>query len=254
MTGAAPLRRRSARITWAGHATALLELGGVRLLTDPVLRARVAHLRRHPDPPAGELTRELDAVLLSHLHLDHLDLPSLRSLDTNRAVAPKGAARLLRRAGFAAVTELVAGERAEVNGLTVEATPAEHDSRRRPLGMRAAPIGFVVRGERSVYFAGDTDFFEGMAELAPVDVALLPVAGWGPRLGQGHMDAERAAQATALLRPGLAVPIHWGTLHPRGRGRGQWFDGPAIEFANRVAEIAPDVAVRVLTPGEWVEA
>jgi L-ascorbate metabolism protein UlaG (beta-lactamase superfamily) len=254
LTGAAPLRSRTARITWAGHATALLELGDVRLLTDPVLRPRVAHLRRGPDLPDPQLTRRLDAVLLSHLHMDHLDLPSLRSLDVERAIAPRGAARVLRRAGFATVTELVPGEGTEVDGLTVEATPAEHDSRRLPLGARAEPIGFVIRGERSVYFAGDTDLFPGMAELGPVDVALLPVAGWGPRLGPGHLNPERAARAAALLRPGLAVPIHWGTLYPRGRRRGPWFDRPAIEFANRVAELAPDVAVLVLAPGEYVDA
>ena len=71
-----------------------------------------------------------------------------------------------------------------------------------------------------MYFAGDTDLFDEMAELAPVDVALLPVAGWGPRLGPGHMNAERAARAAALLRPLVAIPIHWGTFHPTYARRG----------------------------------
>jgi L-ascorbate metabolism protein UlaG (beta-lactamase superfamily) len=225
----------------------LLEHGGVRLLTDPVLRARVVHLRRHGAAP--EVPERVDAVLLSHLHYDHLDLPSLDLLGRDvRVLAPAGAAPLLQQAGVGNVVELEPGDTADVSGLRIEATPAEHDDRRRPFGPRATPIGFVVRPRPSVYFAGDTDVFPGMAGLAPLDLALLPVAGWGPTLGPGHMDAEQAAEAAALLRPAVAVPIHWGTLHPRGRRRGAWFHGPPHRFAARVAELAPDVDVRVLEP------
>ena len=106
-------------------------------------------------------------------------------------------------------------------------------------------------GERpSVYFAGDTDLFPEMARLAPVDVALLPVAGWGPSLGPGHLDAARAAQAAALLQPRIAIPIHWGTLHRLLARRGDWFSGPGAEFAAQVAAVAPEVEVRVLRPAE----
>jgi L-ascorbate metabolism protein UlaG (beta-lactamase superfamily) len=196
----------------------------------------------------------VDAVLLSHLHYDHLDLPSLRMLPNDvRVLAPAGAGPLLRSAGVQQVEELLPGETAEVSGVRIEATPAEHDDRRRPLGARATPLGFVVRGRPSVYFAGDTDLFPGMADLAPIDAALLPVAGWGPTLGPGHMDAEQAAQAAALLRPAVAVPIHWGTLHPRGRRRGAWFHTPPHRFAARVAQLAPEVDVRVLEPGAALE-
>jgi L-ascorbate metabolism protein UlaG (beta-lactamase superfamily) len=230
----------------------LLEHGGVRLLTDPVLRGRVAHLRRHGAAPA--VPERVDAVLLSHLHYDHLDLPSLNLLPGDvRVLAPAGAGALLRPAGLRHVQELVPGEATAVGGVRVEATSAEHHDRRRPLGARATPIGFVVRGRPSVYFAGDTGKFAEMAELAPVDVALLPVAGWAPKLGPGHMDAEQAAQAAALLRPAVAVPIHWGTLHPRGRRRGAWFDAPPHEFAALVAKLAPEVEVRILEPGAVLE-
>jgi L-ascorbate metabolism protein UlaG (beta-lactamase superfamily) len=230
----------------------LIEHGGVHLLTDPVLRGRVVHLRRHGAAP--RVPDRVDAVLLSHLHYDHLDLPSLNMLpDGVRVLAPAGAGALLRSAGVQQVEELLPGETAEVSGVRIDATPAEHDDRRRPLGARATPLGFVVRGRPSVYFAGDTDMFPGMADLAPIDAALLPVAGWGPTLGPGHMDAEQAAEAAALLRPAVAVPIHWGTLHPRGRRRGAWFDTPPHRFATRVAELAPEVDVRVLEPGAALE-
>jgi L-ascorbate metabolism protein UlaG (beta-lactamase superfamily) len=253
VTGAAPRSKAAARITWLGHATALIELGGVRLVTDPVLRPHVGPLRRHPELPDPELTQGCDAVLVSHLHRDHLDLPSLRSLGAECLIAPAGARHVLPRWVAGRVEELEPGQHVDIGGVTVQATPAEHDPRRSPLGARAQPIGFVVRGERSVYFAGDTDLFPEMAELAPLDVALLPVAGWGPRLGRGHMDAERAARAAALMHPGLVIPIHWGTLHPRWRRRGDWFERSPREFAERVAELAPDVAVQIVPPGEWIE-
>jgi L-ascorbate metabolism protein UlaG (beta-lactamase superfamily) len=158
------------------------------MLTDAVLRGRVAHLRRHG--PRPEAPAKVDAVLLSHLHCDHADRPSLRLLDRRaRVLAPRGAGDWVRRAGFVHVAELAAGEEAEVGSVRLAAVPARHDPRRHPLGgARAQPIGFVLGGEHGIYFAGDTDLFEGMAQLAPLEAALLPVAGWGPKLGPGHLD------------------------------------------------------------------
>src|SRR4051812_18224638 len=132
------------RLTWVGHATVLLELGGARLITDPVLRGRLAHLRRHGPPPAADIASGLDAVLLSHLHRDHVDGPSLRRIDRGVPVlAPRGSAGLLRRLGFGAVHELVAGERIDVAGASVRAVPAVHDGRRHALARAAPAIGFV---------------------------------------------------------------------------------------------------------------
>ena len=237
------------RITYVGHATLLIEAGAARFLTDPVLRPRMAHLRRHGNTPAPP--GRVDAVLISHLHGDHLDLPSLRLLDhPPPVIAPRGAGAFLKRAGLE-VHELEVGESTEVAGVEIRAVRALHDARRRPwLGPTADPLGFLIGPRPSVYFAGDTDVFDAMAELAPVDVALLPVAGWGPRLGPGHMTAERAARAAALLRPHVAIPIHWGTFHPAYARRGAWFSDPPLEFAAQVAVVAPSVDVRVLMPGE----
>jgi L-ascorbate metabolism protein UlaG (beta-lactamase superfamily) len=246
----------ASRIVYVGHATVLLDLDGVRLLTDPVLRSRFAHLRR-----AGkvdlEALRDLDAVLISHGHFDHLDLPSLERLGRDVPIlAPKGARRLLEKKGFGSVVELAVGDEHRVGPLAVRGTAAVHDPMRRPFGMRADPLGFVIQGSRSVYFAGDTEVFDEMAALGPVDIALVPIAGWGPRVGAGHMDARAAAEAVRLLRPSLAVPIHWGTYFPLRadlRGLPPLVEGPAEEFRARVRAVAPDTEVRVLRPGEATE-
>jgi L-ascorbate metabolism protein UlaG (beta-lactamase superfamily) len=236
------------RITWLGHATVLVELSGVRLLTDPVLRSRVMHLRRHGAAPASP--GHIHAVLLSHLHYDHLDLPSLRRLGAIPSLlCPQGAGAFLADAGLPGAVELTPGDRVEVGAVQVEGTRAEHDGTRRPRGPLARPIGFVMRSGHSIYFAGDTDLFEGMAELSPVDVALLPVAGYSSKLGPGHLDARRAAEAAALVRARVVVPIHWGTFHPITEARGRWFTEPPERFAAYARELAPEVNVRVLSPG-----
>jgi L-ascorbate metabolism protein UlaG (beta-lactamase superfamily) len=235
----------------------------VRLLTDPLLRSRLGHLRRHGPPPAFETFHALDAILISHLHLDHLDVPSLGRVDPEVPLfVPKGAGELLHRMGFPGARELAPGDRVSVRGIghgsvEVVGVPALHDGRRRPFGPRAEAIGFELRwAGRRAYFAGDTDVFPELAELAgDLELALLPVWGWGPSLGEGHLDPERAARAAALLQPRVAVPIHWGTFYPRGlaRVRPAPLRDPPHAFAAQVAALAPDVTVRVLAPGESLE-
>ena len=240
------------RLRWFGHATVLVDLDGARVLTDPVLRSRVLHLRRAAPLPVGGL-EGLGAVLVSHVHYDHLDLPSLeRRIDRDvRIVLPKGAGRLVRSRGFQ-VEELEVGETTRVGSLVVRAVPAEHGSSRM-LGTRSDALGYVIEGSRRVYFAGDTDLHQGMAELAPgLDVALVPIWGWGSSLGPGHLDPRRAAEALALLRPRVAVPIHWGTYYPVQSTRLKppaFLSEPVEAFKRAAAELAPEVAVRVLDVG-----
>jgi L-ascorbate metabolism protein UlaG (beta-lactamase superfamily) len=242
-----------ARIAYVGHATVLVELDGVRLLTDPLLRPRLLHLRR-VGKVAAHVSDGLDAVLISHLHFDHLDFPSLEQIGRDvRVVVPRGAGRLVEGKGFGSVTELAVGEELRLGTLAVRATPARHDAARMPFGRRAEPMGYVIDGSCSVYFAGDTELFDGMASLGPIDIALVPISGWGPHLGPGHLDARDAAEAVRRTGASAAIPIHWGTyfpLHTALRGRPAFLAKPAEEFEARMREIAPDVDVRILRPGE----
>jgi L-ascorbate metabolism protein UlaG (beta-lactamase superfamily) len=246
------------RITYVGHATVLIEVGGARLLTDPVLRRRMLGvIHRHPDEPSAQVTEAIDAVLVSHLHHDHLDFPSLKRLDRKvPVVVPAGAARTLRRRGFANAIELSAGESATVAGAEIVATRAVHEGRRFKFGPLVEAAGYEIEaGGRHVYFAGDTDLFAEMDELAGrIDVALLPIAGWGPRLGKGHLNPRSAAEAAARIRPRLAIPIHWGTLIRRDlRGRDEFLAEPARRFVAQLADRAPEVEVSVLEPGESLD-
>lgn len=224
-------RHPASRLTWIGHSTVLLDLDGVRLLTDPVLRGRVSYLRRQASAVDPVKYAGVDAALVSHLHFDHLDLPSLQWLGRGTPmVVPRGGARLLRRHGFRHVVEVEAGEEIRVGALKMRAAHAEHGGARLPLGAKVPALGYVVQGSRRIYFAGDTGLFEGMAEIdGALDVALVPIWGWGPLVplwrwlpsaALGHLDPRRAAAALRLLKPLLAVPVHWGTYTPLGLQQG----------------------------------
>jgi L-ascorbate metabolism protein UlaG (beta-lactamase superfamily) len=231
---------------------------GVSLLTDPLLTDRLLHLKRM----AGVtplLPGAPDAVLLSHLHADHFHLPSLKAVPGEPLlIVPRGAAEFvaggLGRAYADRCVELTPGEETTVRGVTVRAVPAAHPGGRGPWSRKSAPaLGFVVEGSLRTWYAGDTGLFDAMSELAPLDLALIPVGGWGPTLSShGHLDAAAAADALRLVKASWAVPVHYGTFWPIGmrRVRTHMFDEPGAEFGRRAARTAPDTHVRVLAQGE----
>ncbi|MFJ6895571.1 MBL fold metallo-hydrolase [Streptomyces hokutonensis] len=247
-------------ITWWGHATCTIEDSDIRVLTDPLFARRLAHLRRRRGAVPPPEAHRADLALVSHLHADHLHLPSLGSLAPGtRLLVPRGALRAvpgLRRLRQLRIDEMSPGDQTMVGDLVVRAVPARHDGRRLPVGPHRSPaLGYVVEGEARTYFAGDTGLFDDMAkEVGPVDVALLPVGGWGPYLGEGHLDAGRAAQALARLTPRSAVPVHYGTYWPIGMDavRPHEFHTPGDEFVRIAAQLAPSVAVHRLGHGESV--
>jgi L-ascorbate metabolism protein UlaG (beta-lactamase superfamily) len=248
------------RATWYGHSTVWLEDSGVRLLTDPVLTGRLAHLRRVAGPVPA-LPGVPDAVLLSHLHADHLHLASLRRLGGDPLyVLPAGAADFVRtglRRPDARCVELRPGDGTTVDGVRIHAVPARHHDSRGPWSnLRATPLGFVVDGALRTWYAGDTSLYDEMADLHPVDLALIPVGGWGPTLGPGHLDPAGAAEAVRRVKAPAAVPVHYGTFWPVGcaRIRRHLFDGPGAAFARHAADLTPDTRVTVLRHGETATA
>ena len=163
--------------------------------------------------------------------------------------------KMLKRRNFEAVEELPVGETVSIGPLTIRATYADHNGARFRHGPQADTLGFIIEGGHSVYFPGDTDLFPDMATLSDnLDVALMPVWGWGPSLGAGHLNPRRAALALQMLKPRLAIPIHWGTLFPFGL---KWLFpqilmDPPSSFARYAARLAPDVEVSVLQPGQSI--
>lgn len=240
------------RLTYLGHATIMIELDGVRILTDPVLVDRLGPLRRSGPTPDPAAIGPVDGILISHAHLDHFHRASLRAVRGGPlVVVPLGlGARIVgarRRVREATVDDSI-----EIGGLRVTAVPARHG--RWPLHQGARPLGYLIEGSTSVYFAGDTAIHPEMARLAGrVDVALLPVGRWGPPRGPARLTPSTAVDAAILVGARAAIPIHWGTLYLPGFGAGRWgwgsFDA-GDAFATVAAARAPELDVRVLRPGE----
>ena len=242
------------RLTYIGHATTLIRLEGTAVLTDPMLRAGLGPLRRQGLPPPPALSKLPEAVLISHLHRDHLDIPSLRRVPSKTPiVVPRGASRLVAKAGRHPIVELGRGETISVGEVEVTAVPAEHGGRRGRWGSEIEPLGYVIRSDgRSVYFAGDTDLFDGDVGAragrrgAAAGLGLGALRGRGPsRPGDGGTSPDAGPPAAGrpdplgnLLsrrRPAVAARAADGAAaRVRPPGTGSW---------------RPEVEVRVLQPG-----
>ena len=270
------------RLTWLGHSSVLVETGGRRIVADPLLRRHIGALRRAsalPEAAAELLRRGVDAAVLSHLHHDHCDLPTLRALRAPVLVVPPGAGAWLVRHGLSGVVELAPGESLDLDGgVRIVATPAEHLGRRAPWGPTAMSVGHLVEGPggpegsgggagaedaggnregRTAWLAGDTSLFAGMTGLAElsrhgrIDVAAVPVWGWGPSLGPGHLNPDLAAEAVVRVGVRHVIPVHWGTLHPAflGRMMRTQLRTPGHRFAAALAELDFSVTAEVLPLG-----
>jgi L-ascorbate metabolism protein UlaG (beta-lactamase superfamily) len=252
-------------LSFLGHSTVRVELAGRTVLTDPLLTAGVGPLRRVAPPLDPSSWTGVDLVLISHLHGDHLHPASLRLLGPDvRIVVPRGGAAWLRRHAFRHVDELSPGESLADGDLRITAVRADHTGHRWGPRLTHGPttesVGHLIEGGgATVYVSGDTDLFDGMRLLAGrgVDVAFLPVWGWGPTLGPGHLDPARAAEAVARIRPRVAVPVHWGTLAlpgtrlrgPLGARMRRLLEEPPRTFAAAVADRGLDTRVVVAEPG-----
>lgn len=201
-----------------------------------------------------------DGVLLSHAHRDHADVRTLRRLPGGIPVfGPAQALAVATAAGMDALAPMVAGDVRHLpsGGPAIEAVHASHDGRRVPYGEDADALGFVIGERGGIWYPGDTephDSFQGLADRK-LDVALMPVWGWGPTLGPGHLDPRQAAELTAEIAPRLVIPIHWGTYLPTGlkRRHGHLLTTPPESFARHLAELSPQTEVRQLAVGETLE-
>ena len=246
------------RVTWVGNSTVCFADSGVQLFTDPLLTDRDVPLRRRRGP-VPQLALTPVAILLSLLPAVRFHLPSLRAVPGEPVlIVPRGAkpfiADALGRAAAGRCVALAPGEEIVVGAVRVRAVAAAHDGGRGPWSrQRAVALGFVVEGAARTWYAGDTGLFDEMTSFGPLDLALVPVGGWGPTLGaHGHLDARNAAEALRRVKASWAVPVHYGTLWPIGmaRYRRHMFDLPGERFAEHAARSCPDTRVRVLAHGE----
>lgn len=246
------MTRPTIDVRFVGHATVLLAVGGLRVLTDPFLRDRLGPLERHGPMPEPEALGDIDIVVISHGHQDHFDLASLGALRGRPTiVVPRGLGERARRAVRGDVIEVSVGEQLDLGGPRITAVPARHWV--APGAPRAQPQGYVLDLGARIYFAGDTGRLPAMGRFAgAVDLALLPVWTWGPHLGPGHLGPRAAAEVLAEIGAAAAVPIHWGTLYPRRLHR-VWsrpLAEPGERFRAHAEHVAPGADVRLLRPGE----
>lgn len=244
------------RVTWLGHSTALLELEGRRVLTDPVFGERASPVsfagprRFHPVPVRLDELPTLDAVLLSHDHYDHLCRPTMEALARQRVpiVTALGVGRHLERYGVdpACVTELDWQESARVGGVHFTATPAQHFSGRGIAGRNQTLwASWVIASDRlKVFFSGDTGLSPEFEEIGrrhgPFDLVMLEVGAFHPAWGSIHLGPKNAMTAFEMLGGGTLLPVHWGTFN---LGLHDW-DEPA----ETLLALASERGARILTP------
>ena len=223
-----PARAGDLAVTWLGHATALLEVEGRWVLTDPVWSDRVSPSRtlgprrNHPVPMSLSALPRLDAVLISHDHYDHLDTATIDVLvrtQTMPFVVPLGIGRHLASWGVPEdrVVELDWDGSQEVAGLTFTCTEARHFSGRSLGNNTTLWASWVVAGERRrVFFGGDSGYTPAFAEIGarhgPFGLTLLPIGAYSVRWPDVHMTPEQAVRAHAELRGEVLLPIHWATF------------------------------------------
>jgi L-ascorbate metabolism protein UlaG (beta-lactamase superfamily) len=245
------------RVTWLGHSTVLLEMDGFRILTDPVFGERASPLRFagpkrfHPVPASLDELPELDMVLLSHDHYDHLCRPTMEALAKKSMpiVTSLGVGAHLETFGIAPerITELDWHESTTVKGVRLTATPCQHFSG-RGLHDRNTTLwsSWVIQTDQAkVFFSGDTgltdEFRATGLKYGPFDLVMLEVGAFHPSWGTIHLGPENALKVFEMLGGGTLLPVHWGTFNLALHA----WDEPA----ETLLTLAAEKNLRVITPG-----
>ena len=252
-------------LTWIGHSTFLIQLGGLNILTDPNWNNRASPVRfagpRRIIPPGlkFEDLPPIHAVVISHDHYDHLDEATVRRLAA--AYQPRffvglGMKELLTRFGATDVVELDWWQASTFQGVTFTATPAQHSSGRwlTDQNRRLWASWVIGTPQQRLYFAGDTGYFSGFKEigekLGPFQAALLPIggyAGWGEH-HPNHICPEEAVQAYQDLHASVLVPMHWGTFEMNREP----FHEPPERLLNEARRRGVESHVALMSPGQEI--
>ena len=213
-------------IVYIGHATVLIHLDGVNIITDPLFGDHLGYFAKRYIEPGIKFEKlpPLDAILISHEHIDHLDKPTLKRFPKDiPVIISKGLGKRIQKLGFTDVREMDLWESTGIKGIAITATQAQH--------IFSRSSGFVIKGSKTVFFAGDTGLFDGFREVGgrfTIDTALLPIGDYHPRLWfipgfrkmtrDRHMAPDDIPDAVEMLRARAVVPIHWGTFKISGTG------------------------------------
>lgn len=252
--------RSELAITWIGHSTFLIQFAGLNIVTDPVWAMRMGFQRRlgMPGIPIGEMP-EVDVILISHSHYDHMHVSSIRRLygENTQLIVPVGLARKMARKGFRRVRELNWWESLQIGDAKISFVPTQHWTRRTPFDTNTSHWGgFVLEDAsgsmRSIYFAGDSGYFPGFKQIGErfdISVALLPIGAYEPEwfMTSQHTTPEEAVQAFLDVKAELMVPMHYGTFRLADDTAREALD--RLE-ADRAKRGIPEDAIKVLLHGE----
>ncbi|MDS0527973.1 MBL fold metallo-hydrolase [Clostridium sp. SHJSY1] len=201
-------------INWYGHATTIINLSDTLILTDPVLSNKLGFFKRVVEKPFKLEDMKFDYILLSHGHMDHTDLPSLRKLNKSATIiVPKGYKRIMKLLGFKNIVVLRHNEVYEDDKIKITSLKAEHDGRRYYIGIDDESNSYIIeKNQKKVFFAGDTAYTENFKNLQ-CDVALMPVGCYKPdRFAYMHCTPEESYRMFKMMNCKVMIPIHYKTF------------------------------------------